>query len=545
MKVTLGLDDNYLLCSSCRKKASELVKQQTNARNDPSADVSDREDNYSDNNDNNDQADNDSNTTAMDLPLSLSFRSMSFDSEPKASQSSSGSQVSAATQLPVINHALELLNQSPIPSKKLNDNQFLNNKINRRRICETMNTSRHLSRVAKNLVEETGLLSTPESKLDMGRTITDQVKLKVENFYNDDEYSAQMPGMKDFVSIRSDDGNRIHVQKRLILSNLKELYQCFCEINPTERIGFSKFVSLRPKHCVLAGASGTHTICVCTIHQNVKLMMLGANIYSLTRNTEKPIKHYSDYLSMIICENPSFQCYLGGFKNCPGVDELSKILLKCFEDREIENITYKYWISKPRSSLETIIKPTEEFVEKFCSELEILLPHSFIAKEQAQFLKTLKETLKPNEYVIICDFAENYAFVVQNAAAGFHWNNNQATVFPDVIYYTVNNKLEHKSLVIISDFNKHDAVAVHVFIEIITDYVKSLPERCNKIYYFSDGAPQQFKNFKNFVNLYYHEDDFDIPAEWHFLRLPMGKVRVMESVVFSNDLQREQVSNSR
>ncbi|CAG5093408.1 Protein of unknown function [Cotesia congregata] len=83
-KVTLGLDDNYLLCSSCRKKASELVKQQTNARNDPSADVSDREDNYSDNNDKNDQADNDSNTTATDLPLSLSFRSMSFDSEPKA-----------------------------------------------------------------------------------------------------------------------------------------------------------------------------------------------------------------------------------------------------------------------------------------------------------------------------------------------------------------------------------------------------------------------------------------------------------------------------
>ncbi|XP_074096802.1 uncharacterized protein LOC141525991 [Cotesia typhae] len=252
-------------------------------------------------------------------------------------------------------------------------------------------------------------------------------------------------------------------------------------------------------------------------------MMLGANIYSLTRNTEKPIKHYSDYLSMIICENPSFQCYLGGFKNCPGVDELSKILLKYFEDREIENITYKYWISKPRSSLETIIKPTEEFVEKFCSELEILLPHSFIAKEQAQFLKTLKETLKPNKYVIICDFAENCAFVVQNAAAGFHWNNNQATVFPVVIYYTVNNKLEHKSLVIISDSNKHDAVAVHVFIEIITDYVKSLPDRCNKIYYFSDGAPQQFKNFKNFVNLYYHEDDFDIPAEWHFFATAHGK----------------------
>ncbi|XP_074109255.1 uncharacterized protein LOC141534013 [Cotesia typhae] len=496
MKVTLGLDDNYLLCSSCRKKASELVKQQTNACNDPNADVSDREDNYSDNNDNNDQADNDSNTTAMDLPLSLSFRSMSFDSEPKASQSSSGSQVSAATQLP-----LEKVLLSSSDEESIDDDGE-----NFRSLIKMLYDKFNDNETDKSLKIQI-LTLLPVKWSERRRTITDQVKLKVENFYNDDEYSAQMPGMKDFVSIRSDD----------------ELYQCFCEINPTERIGFSKFASLRPKHCVLAGASGTHAICVCTIHQNVKLMMLGANIYSLTRNTEKPIKHYSDYLSMIICENPSFQCYLGGCKNCPGVDELSKILLKCFEDREIENITYKYWISKPRSSLETIIKPTEEFVEKFCSELEILLPHSFIAKEQAQFLKTLKETLKPNEYVIICDFAENYAFVVQNAAAGFHWNNNQATVFPVVIYYTVNNKLENKSLVIISDSNKHDAVAVHVFIEIITDYVKSLPERCNKIYYFSDGAPQQFKNFKNFVNLYYHEDDFDIPAEWHFFATAHGK----------------------
>nr|CCQ71355.1 hypothetical protein CcPL6.027 [Cotesia congregata] len=388
--------------------------------------------------------------------------------------------------------------RSTTMSLKIQILTLLPEKWNERRICETMNTSRHLTRVAKKLVEEKGLLSTPESKL--GRTITHQMLLKIENFYNDDEYSALMLGMKDFVSVQNNDGNRVHVQKRLVLSNLKELYQCFREINPTEKIGFSKFASLRPKHCVLARASGTHTICVCTIHQN-----------------------FNDCLDMIICETPSVQCYLGGCNNCPEVDELSNILLTCFENQEIENITYKYWISKPRSSLETFIKPTEEFIENFCSELKVLLPHSFIAKQQAKFLKTLKETLKPNEFVIICDFAENYAFVVQNAASGFHWNNNQATVFPVVIYYKINDELDHKSLVIISDCNNHDAVAVHVFIKLITDYVKSLPERCNKIYYFSDGAPQQFKNFKNFVNLHYHEDDFDIPAEWHFSATAHGK----------------------
>ncbi|XP_044592939.1 uncharacterized protein LOC123270859 [Cotesia glomerata] len=101
MKVTLGLDGNYLLCSSCRKEASKLVKEQTNASDDPNVDASDHEDDSSDNNENNDGADSDSNTTATDLPLSLSFRSLSFNSEPKNSQSSSASQVSAALNYPL------------------------------------------------------------------------------------------------------------------------------------------------------------------------------------------------------------------------------------------------------------------------------------------------------------------------------------------------------------------------------------------------------------------------------------------------------------
>ena len=43
---------------------------------------------------------------------------------------------------------------------------------------------------------------------------------------------------------------------------------------PKEAIGFSKFAELRPKHCVLAGVSGNHSVCICTYHQNVKLMMI-------------------------------------------------------------------------------------------------------------------------------------------------------------------------------------------------------------------------------------------------------------------------------
>lgn len=52
-----------------------------------------------------------------------------------------------------------------------------------------------------------------------------------------------------------ENGITVHKQKQLVLHNLKELY---LDIN----IGFTKFCELRPKHCVLANASGTHAVYV-------------------------------------------------------------------------------------------------------------------------------------------------------------------------------------------------------------------------------------------------------------------------------------------
>jgi hypothetical protein len=43
----------------------------------------------------------------------------------------------------------------------------------------------------------------------------------------------------------------------------------------------------------LVGVSGMHAVCVCTIHQNVKLTISGVKLYDLT---EKQVKTYDDYL---------------------------------------------------------------------------------------------------------------------------------------------------------------------------------------------------------------------------------------------------------
>ena len=135
-----------------------------------------------------------------------------------------------------------------------------------------------MARKAKELVKKKGILSSPDPK--PGRTLPQPTVDLVISFY-ENEISRIMPGRKDFVTVRKLD-QRIQVQKRLVLCNLRELCRMFKDRYSDETIGFSKFACLRPKHCILAGASGTHSVCVCTIHQNVKLMMLGVKLPDLT-----------------------------------------------------------------------------------------------------------------------------------------------------------------------------------------------------------------------------------------------------------------------
>ena len=151
--------------------------------------------------------------------------------------------------------------------------------------------------------------------------------------------------------------------------------------------------------------------------------------------------------------------------------------------------------------------------------------------QQASFHKNAKRNLKNDECLIICGFAEMYAFIIQNAISGFHWNNNQATIFPIVFYYkdidrqntSSTHQIKHQTLIIISDSPKHDAVAVYLFLEALNKYLSQNYPQIHKCIYFSDGAPQQFKNVKHFSTIYFHENDFHRSAVWHFHATAHGK----------------------
>ncbi|CAF3426200.1 unnamed protein product [Rotaria socialis] len=120
------------------------------------------------------------------------------------------------------------------------------------------------------------------------------------------------------------------------------------------------------------------------------------------------------------------------------------------------------------------------------------------------------------------DFSENCSFFIQDAALGFHWTNNQATLHPFVFYFKTDRELRHGSYVLLLECKTHDSIAVHLFQRKLIIFLKEKYEVL-KITYFTDGCAAQYKNCKNFINLCYQEEDFEMTAEWHFFATSHGK----------------------
>ena len=117
-------------------------------------------------------------------------------------------------------------------------------------------------------------------------------KLSQEIIYNIETFivMTSLPGKKDTVSVPK----KKYVSKRLLLLNFKKLYAAYKLKYPEHKTDFSKCASLHPKRCILVGPKGTHSFCVCTIHQNMKLMLIAIDLE----------KSYQEHIEMV-CDRQS------------------------------------------------------------------------------------------------------------------------------------------------------------------------------------------------------------------------------------------------
>ena len=78
--------------------------------------------------------------------------------------------------------------------------------------------------VNKSMETEKGERNFTGYKPNKSKKTIEESKTKVIDFYNDDEVSRMCPGKKDFVLVKNSEGKLVHLQKRLLLANLHELY---------------------------------------------------------------------------------------------------------------------------------------------------------------------------------------------------------------------------------------------------------------------------------------------------------------------------------
>jgi hypothetical protein len=76
------------------------------------------------------------------------------------------------------------------------------------------------------------------------------------------------------------------------------------------------------------------------------------------------------------------------------------------------------------------VKLCDEFTHTLIAKLAVLQPHSFVAVQQAMYLKQLKSDLQVGVVIVLCDFAENYSFKLQDEAQAFYWNDTHASLHP-------------------------------------------------------------------------------------------------------------------
>lgn len=83
--------------------------------------------------------------------------------------------------------------------------------------------------------------------------------------------SRQLPGWKDFKSVKTKEGRR-KVQKKIMILFIRKAYANFRKENPEEKLGFSTFAKLRPQRIALI-TDKDQNVCMCRYHEDVQMAM--------------------------------------------------------------------------------------------------------------------------------------------------------------------------------------------------------------------------------------------------------------------------------
>ena len=365
--------------------------------------------------------------------------------------------------------------------------------------------------IVQHLAQTVGLIPKPTHQRT-ALQLDDKLKNDVHNFYLRDDISYQLPGKRDTVVVKQDDGSKITHQKRILLNNLRENYELFKEENLNVNLSRSSFAELRPPF-VVPKAALAHRNCLCLYHENVCLLLK-----SLDRNVGgKFCSSLQTFTDSLVCSTNNEECM---FSCCSVCEDFFKEKIEENVSDGGAKITWSEWINENgRAVKKEFSGSVGEAISLLKSKVEYFLFHVYIKREQSKYFEKLKSEVSDEKIVLQVDFAENFNMKEQDEIQKAHWNSKPLSIFTAFVW----SKNENFSFALPSLDLTHDKFVVDAALKIILNHIATVLPHVNEINCFSDGAASQFKQRFHFRNLIEIANEHYISLSWHFFATSHGK----------------------
>lgn len=326
----------------------------------------------------------------------------------------------------------------------------------------------------------------------------------------------------------------------VLTSTYISVYEDFKRRHPETKIGFIKFLQLRPSNVRKLQVS-ERNVCCCPKCENAKFIVQAMNQACRKNHLGNlQLKGEKDLADLNLCaynEHPNPTCLDGSCESC--ANKVKSHYQPLVEKAAHQAMEYNKWQTvhtektvrdgkggkKPKicasTDLVTHTTTVNDIVEMTVNEVNSLCNHLFRARWQQSQFSDAKDVMPPRSAVMVIDFAQNYACSFQDEVQSAHWSQNQVTIHSMVAYTNISNAESSAThivnMVAISPDLKHDTTAVAIYCDLACTHLKD-EYGVTKVIQYSDCCASQYRGKGSFADISLSPD-----VERHYFESYHGK----------------------
>ncbi|XP_026051822.1 uncharacterized protein LOC113038532 [Carassius auratus] len=312
--------------------------------------------------------------------------------------------------------------------------------------------------------------------------------------------------------------NKIKQQRMILADSMINLHSDFLISNPTVKLSYSSFCSLKPFYITAPKASDRKT-CLCQKHENAYLILEVLRMSGVVKSN-----NLDDSFQLVCCSPASEACLLCTCSRCVNkgtvtTQEQDKIHVQWKQWERVQEETVNGINTKlvqHSGSLSKLIKLYEQILRNETTT------HVCLVRNQSKAYRNTIETCEESTAIVHVDFSEFWRCKYQSEVQACHFGQNlpQLTLHTGM-YYIKGGKAGFCTL---SESKRQDAAAIWTHMDPVLKDIKTRYPQVTTVHFWSDGPSKQYKNKKNFFLLSCIPPTLGFErATWNFFPTSHGK----------------------